>query len=49
MNYYVPGHASTEESSTTTQEQVFVPRVLPLPDAKRQLDDPLNSKVRLVK
>ena len=47
MNSCITGHASTEESSTTTQEEVCVPRVPPLPVAKR--DDSLNSEVCLVK
>ena len=47
MNSCITGHTSTEESSTTTEEQVCVPRVPPLPVAK--CDDPLNSEVCLVK
>ena len=47
MNSCITGHTSTEESSTITEEQVCVPRVPPLPVAKR--DDPLNSEVCLVK
>ena len=45
MNSYFTGHTSTEESSTATQEQDFVPRVPQLSVAKRQRDDPLNSEV----